>query len=544
MRDHGGIQKNRAFSGVNRVLSGATSVGAAIDGFETLSNWNSLPLAKTGVEAGLFTSGTPGGDTYSDYNGSLGTDPNNGFAIIAAINGPGEISRLWMPHATANRGNYFHVYLNVPLSNLATTTSGATPVINTDTSTLLPAQGYGNGTQFRSPLVQTILGGSVSYEPITFSQSALVEMGGSSQPGVNYYQVGYHTFSSQAVSDFSPGSPPASRSSAVNMLNAIGSNPGGTPTQSAGVSGISVPASQAYTLANLTGSGQIGALKLSMGSSPTDAQLDGLRLRLSYDGNSAPSIDVPVSQFFGAGHGRADYQSLPMGATGGNYYCYFPMPFRNGATVQLYNSTGQPISVNSAAVQYTPGAVPATANYFHAVYQSQVTGTADSSYNMLHITGSGQYVGNILSIHNGNYSALEGNDIITVDGSHLLEGTGVEDAYNGGYYYNNSASGTVTTDHGDLANTSSGASAFSGLLSLTGGVNTDQYRWLISDYVPFSQSLDVSMQNADAGNNVSWGSTAFYYSDSAAPEPSTGVILFAAGAVGLLRRRRNASSKT
>jgi Protein of unknown function (DUF2961) len=287
----------------------------------------------------------------------------------------------------------------------------------------------------------------------------------------------------------------------------------------------------------LAGSGQIGALNLQMRTSgtPTDAQLDGLRLRISYDNAPGAAVDVPVSQFFGVGHGRADYKSVPMGVkSDGSYYSYWPMPFRNGAKVELYNSTGAPISIDSSSVQYTPGTVAPTADYFHALYHAAATIAGQQRYNMLDITGSGHYVGNILSLASPTILSFEGNDLVTVDGTTTYHGTGMEDAYNGGYYYNTAGGGAFSvTDHGDTI-ASSGAEPFSGLLDFAGS-SSEQYRWLIGDNVPFTQSLTVDMENYGGDAGVNWGSTAFYYSNSA-PEPGAAGLLLL-GMTGLLGRR-------
>ncbi|HET6250964.1 MAG TPA: DUF2961 domain-containing protein [Tepidisphaeraceae bacterium] len=521
-----------------------------LDPYDALANWNNLPLAKTGVTAGLFSSvdlnSSDPNATYNDsgnyagYNNTgsqIVIDPNTGLYVVGALSGPGEITRFWMPHANANSAGTVKIFLDVNLAD-PNATLNSTPAVNSDTASLLVNSSLSASTPSGSPLVRDLLGGAASYQPIAFQQSALIETS-----NIGYYQVGYHLFSAgTTIPTYNASAAPSPSLATVNnMLLNVGSNPV-TPTTTAPSLNGSVNAGGSATIASLTGSGQIGALKLQVapGFTPTNAQLDGLYLRISYNGNSAYAVNVPVSQFFGVGHGRSAYQSLPMGVNNdGSYYCYFPMPFANGASVQLFNSTGSSIPV-AASVQYTPGTVPANANYFHAVYQSQTTASGQASYNLLHINGSGHYVGNMLSITNGGtFPTMEGNDIVTVDGKSVMEGTGVEDAYNGGYYYN-SIAGVAVTDHGDTPNQSSGATPYSGVLAFNpndASVEKTQYRWLIGDYVPFTQSLDVSLQNAGGTNGVGYDSTAFYYSSDAVPEPSGVMVVLGMGAMFLLRRR-------
>jgi len=343
----------------------------------------------------------------------------------------------------------------------------------------------------------------------------------------------------------------AARTRAVSILN----NPGGNP-------GALMPATTVYargdqtlnpggvlSLADLSGPGQVRALKIQMrgpGVTPTDAQLDGLRLRIHYDNVGQNSVDVPVSHFFGVGHGRADYKSVPMGVgDDGAYYSYWPMPFRQNARLELYNSGSRPVSVQGSSVEVSRGPVSANARYFSAVHREQVTTGGQAYYSVLEKSGAGLYVGNLLYLRSSGPNVLEGDEVITVDGNTILHGTGLEDAYNGGYYYNHYA---PQTDDGDVPSPSHGTLGFHGLLALTrtGGApesaiyNTDQYRWMIPDAVPFTNGIEVKVENFPGFGGNRFGSTAFFYS---APEPGSAAMAFAAAGLSLLRRRRAGRSQ-
>ena len=76
-----------------------------------------------------------------------------------------------------------------------------------------------------------------------------------------------------------------------------------------------------------------------------------LILRAYWDGSDQPSIETPVGDFFGVGHGRvSNYWSLPLNmVTGGRpesqsraaMNCFFPMPFARGARITL--EAGNPL---------------------------------------------------------------------------------------------------------------------------------------------------------------------------------------------------------
>src|SRR5215831_8968545 len=72
-----------------------------------------------------------------------------------------------------------------------------------------------------------------------------------------------------------------------------------------------------------------------------------LRLRVYYDGNPRPSVDVPVGDFFGVGHGlERNLQSLMVNDTssGRSRNCYWPMPFQRSLKMTLTNEGRRRVS--------------------------------------------------------------------------------------------------------------------------------------------------------------------------------------------------------
>ncbi|MCK4625552.1 MAG: DUF2961 domain-containing protein [Phycisphaerae bacterium] len=519
------------------LLFASIALGAS-HGYEALSEWSSLPAAKTGITAGLASSydRTGGNLDFNYYESPTGHQTGDVDPVtVATITGPGVITRFWMPHAAANKGFNVKMYVD----------GAVTPVIDTNSNTFLDG-GYG---YFQSPLVGTLVGGQVSYEPIVFSQSLKIESNNFGSGGWarehHYYQYGYHRLpTGTPVTPYTgtlTSGQQSARNTVVSMITNVGQNPAGSSgTSTVLTKGVtSITAGSSLALANPTGSGRVRRLNLKMVGA-SDAALDGLRLRVRYDGKAENAIDVPVSHFFGAGHDRVAYKSLPLGTDGNDgFYCYWPMPFRDGVVVELYNSTGSSIGIDSAAVEYEAEAVASDAGYLHAVYHEETTTSGQQYHQLLDVSGEGHYVGNLLFVQRAGTGGgiLEGDDVIIVDGSNTLYGTGLEDAYNGGYYYNHVLE---QSDDGDVVDPYSGIGPYHGLLRMNFGdlgddyVRTDQYRWLIGDYVPFTDGIEVKIENYGSGANVLFGSTAFYY---VVPEPACMVILLVGG-IGLLRRRR------
>jgi hypothetical protein len=65
-----------------------------------------------------------------------------------------------------------------------------------------------------------------------------------------------------------------------------------------------------------------------------------LVLRMYWDGEKEPSVEVPLGDFFAAGHGMdVPVNSLPVRVTseGRARNCYWPMPFRKSARITVTN---------------------------------------------------------------------------------------------------------------------------------------------------------------------------------------------------------------
>ena len=218
-----------------------------------------------------------------------------------------------------------------------------------------------------------------------------------------------------------------------------------------------------------------------------------------------------VREFFGIGRGRIPYKAISLGTDHPDgYYCYLPMPFREGVRIELNNNSAESVDVTLAEVEYEPQNVEKKYGYLHAQYRSEHFDAADDHmYEVLRVPeGKGHYLGCILTVtpETTDLNYLEGNDRIQVDGGtkETLYGTGLEDVFNGGYYYTSPYSGP-----------------FSGLLKKDSGV-TSQYRHRIIDMIPFEQSILVEYQGVDIDY---WGdqyardyeSTAYWYQKEPGP---------------------------
>jgi hypothetical protein len=248
-----------------------------------------------------------------------------------------------------------------------------------------------------------------------------------------------------------------------------------------------------------------------------DVELGGLRLQVFYDGQQIPAIDVSIAHFFGAGRERAVFRSIPLGTDSNDpndgFYCYWPMPFHQSALVQLYNTTDEPILVDLAKIEYEAKAIDRDMCYLNAVENTSIKQSSQIYHTLLSTTGRGHYVGDLLYVEQdfNNFRMLEGDDVITVDGTRTQNGTGLEDTYNGGAYYNWVAQ---QSDEPEGVCPQSAIRPLNGILYVNKKdflTRADQYRWRIADCIPFSRSIKVNIECIDAQIGSRWTSVAFWY---------------------------------
>ena len=221
---------------------------------------------------------------------------------------------------------------------------------------------------------------------------------------------------------------------------------------------------------------QLDRVWMTLASFPEEpGELVRTVLRVFWDGEASPSIEVPVGDFFGVGFGlRRNFVSLPLQMSpedGKGMNCWFPMPFADGARFEVANE-GQSRRVLFFYVDYESYAsLPGDLGRFHAQWRREnpTAGTAADkgytradfgydderpsgpgnglrgpwkdanldgarNYVILDVRGNGQYVGCVLNVDvferqvNDWYG--EGDDMIFIDDEPWpprLHGTGTEE---------------------------------------------------------------------------------------------------------------------
>jgi hypothetical protein len=269
-------------------------------------------------------------------------------------------------------------------------------------------------------------------------------------------------------------------------------------------------------------------------------------VRMFWDGEKEPSIEVPIGDFFGMGHGETKnfistpLQMSPRGGRGFN--CWWPMPFRQNAKIEIESQLSKKFNlyyyIDYEAYKDFSDDPNAPIGYLHAQFRkskkekdqkidrdtgkrfsrmgwqvlsgknTRENGGYDLNHVILHAKGKGQYVGCHLNIDNKARFMIqnwpgEGDDMIFIDedigGEPTLYGTGTED-------YVNTAYGPRKEYH----------APYHGIIKKGGPFwigKITYYRYHIPDPVSFEKEIQVTIERGHDNHRLSdtWDSTAYWY---------------------------------
>ncbi len=258
---------------------------------------------------------------------------------------------------------------------------------------------------------------------------------------------------------------------------------------------VRIKANSTFTLADIQGSGAIQQIWMT----PT-GHWRFLILRMYWDGETEPSVEVPVGDFFACGWNQyAQVSSLAVCVNPGSAFnCYWVMPFRKSAKLTIENISDKDETVYYQ-VNYTLTEVPADEGYFHAQFRRNNPLPYKQDHVILDgVKGKGHFVGTYMAWQSNNVGWWgEGEIKFFMDGDKefpTICGTGTEDYFCGSYgFHARTADGT--TEYREYT------TPYAGMPQVIrpDGLNESQqrfglYRWHIMDPVRFESDLKVTMQ--------------------------------------------------
>lgn len=413
--------------------------------------------------------------------------------------GPGYISRFWIASFKAERWLFYFDDETEPRLDLAKDDI------------------FGGKFPFVSPLAGKSGGGRYCLLPIPFSKNIRIEMVPSEKlkpTSRNYFHINWTRLNlpPDKVQSF-PKELSATQSNRVVEVNSALSSISDehravAETCLQNSTPQAIPPGDSLEFWKDSGEGLLDKFAVKI-NSPEEARalteelLRRLRLKMFWNGSSSPSVDVPLGDFFCNPFYFRSFSSLPLARVDGAYVCRFPMPYQSGARCVLENRSDIPVKISIGA-QGNRESSQGLERLFHAGWRASIT--SGVPFRMLRADGPGHYIGCFLSAigQDGSWTILEGDEFLKPDPKKQPPqlGTGLEDYFNGAYYY---------TSLFDLP--------LHGLIE-KGAMRTDQYRFHLLDAVAFEDSFESGIEFGDRNRARGYmSSVAYWYAEKPAPKP-------------------------
>jgi hypothetical protein len=276
-----------------------------------------------------------------------------------------------------------------------------------------------------------------------------------------------------------------------------------------------------FTMADIPGAGCVKHIWVTI-ASESQHHLRELVLRMYWDGETDPSVEAPIGDFFGTGFGSyKSWWSLPLTVQGKAMNSYFPMPFGRGARITITNEGEKRVRSFYYHVdyeEYANAAQVAGQGRFHVQWRREnptkaippevtkgVNLTGKENYRFMEATGRGQFVGVVLHVHGLTTGWWgEGDDMFFVDGEKFppsVHGTGLED------YFNNALGFQEEFNYPYIGYSRKGNNDnnnWTGMHSM--------YRFHIADPIYFQKSLVAGIEHGHANQRSDdYSSTAYWY---------------------------------
>ncbi len=470
-------------AGCVRNAKDAVSFSSLMGDMTNLNSFAYAPLGKSGLVSSYDRTG--GNSDWADFSAAT----NGGIILIADLKGPGVVRRIWQTNVP--KGDWIFFFDGEKKPGLV----------------LSKEMRSRAGSPFRVPLYVGESGGTCSYVPLPYKKSLRIAIDIEGKVPANsrpYYQINYETFPDGTdVRTFRSTVCDTER----ELIDSVCNNwldlpsafpPGERPDAD---SRFMIKSGTSRRVMDETGPGTVKYLAFkirgihSSGALARARLLREIWLRVYWEDSSKASVTIPLGDFFCNGLARRRLRTLPIRVGPEWFESLFPMPFRKSARIEVVNYSGGDIELNvKASVDRAPLHEPV--RWFHARWnQSSKSG---NPFQLLQTSGKGHFAGcYLISLGmDGSWNILEGDDLFEVDGSSKLYGTGLEDYFNGGWYYFGLFERPL---HG---------------LIEKAAMRTSQYRFHLTTPVAFEKSLRCTFEFG-AGNSARgyMSSAAFWYQD-------------------------------
>ncbi len=409
----------------------------------------------------------------------------NGEAVVFEEAGAGAVVRIWM-----TQGPGVSAPLDPSIRLLVRLDGESKPRLDLP----LPALFDGSTAGFTAPLAfdrEESSGGNVSYLPIPYRRGCKISLVGAEHERL-WFQFSFHRLAQAGavrtftgVEDLSAWRAILARAGSDPWTDSASAPGARTDSGSANLSpGGIVAISAPFAI------GYLHAIRLR--TSVRGAER--LRLRLTFDGERR--ADLPLADFFAVRGANVPLRALLFGrAADGYLYAYFPAPFFAGAKVEILDAGApgsRPVRLEWQ-IGWNAEVPPPDSGRFGAAFGVVSESAPGPDLPLLAVDGRGKWIGlsaEIGSVRTLSREVLEGDERVFLDGARHpgIYGTGVEDLFNGGFYF----------DLGSFSLPFHGSPAHR--VTPSGEDVTSAYRLFLSDAIPFRTSIRAGLETGPTGN--------------------------------------------
>jgi hypothetical protein len=486
-------------------------------GLDSYTMWESWPYQRIGARAYMRS-------TYDRKGGNEGADASHFLYQLSDeenvsldVAGPGVLYFVRYNHW---HGSPWH-YTVDGADHIVTETSTADPLHPAEDSVIEPA------TLFPQPLAMTwaqTRGADLSWVPIGFEKTMRMAYT-RTRYGTGYYIYDNYVGGarlSRPVESFDWKTPPDAKvleliaQSGEDRTVGVGREEGGV---------VEVPASGA--VAAWSAKKTRGMVRLVEFSVPKEEALafSRVRLRVTWDGRKAASIDAPMALFYGAGlfYNRESKEYLVKAFPSVVKYvgdrvvmqCFFPMPFFKSARMQLVGNGVT--AMRDIRWKVRVAAFTGAANevgYFHATHQDFVKQVAGQDMVLLDTKAAegggdwtGLFVGTSFTFSDqAVLGTLEGDPRFFFDDAETpqAQGTGTEEWCGGGDYWGGLNMTLPFVGHPVGARNPEVA------VSAEDKVES-AYRFLLADAMPFGKNARIQLEHGGSDDSKEHYETVTYW---------------------------------
>ena len=210
-------------------------------------------------------------------------------------------------------------------------------------------------------------------------------------------------------------------------------------------------------------------------------------LKMYWDGETSPSVDCPLVDFFCDPAGLRDEVNTAFVNKRRGFNSYFPMPFRKSARIELvYDGPVEPgdelwkiMPCYSYVMYRTAEGIPRDVGYFHACWRQEGLLLGERDYVALEAKGKGKFVGWNVTVRRPGRSGypVDENEKFYIDGENVpsIEFQGLEDSFGFSWGFPETQSIFPLTGYFPF---------FKGAVG---------YRFFVSDAISFEKSLRVTV---------------------------------------------------